>query len=139
MKRWHVVTVGWLMALAGAGPLQAAPPGPPPATTPAPVLRSASELQWSSAGKDHQWSSLWGNADQGAHGTMVRFSAGGLERPHWHSADLRAVIVSGTLHVSVENGAAKLLSTARYDDELRRCDDGEWRFTKRHIQLDLPY
>src|SRR3712207_4267190 len=39
--------------------------------------------------------------------------------------------------ISVENGAARVLSTARYDDELRRGDDGAWRFTKRHVQLDL--
>jgi 3-phenylpropionate/cinnamic acid dioxygenase small subunit len=41
--------------------------------------------------------------------------------------------------VQVRDGAAKVLSTARYDDELRREGDGAWRFTKRHIQLDLPY
>jgi uncharacterized protein (TIGR02246 family) len=55
-------------------------------------------------------------------------------------ADGRTAAVSSYLTlISVQNGAAHLLSTARYDDELRRCDDGAWRFTKRHIQLDLPY
>ncbi len=54
--------------------------------------------------------------------------------------DERTASVSSYLTlISVENGAAKVLSTARYDDELRREDDGSWRFTKRHIQLDLPY
>ena len=56
------------------------------------------------------------------------------------SEDERSATVSSYLTlISVENGAAKVLSTARYDDELRREDDGAWRFTKRHIQLDLPY
>lgn len=41
--------------------------------------------------------------------------------------------------VQVKDGRANLLSTARYDDELRREADGAWRFTKRHIELDLPY
>jgi uncharacterized protein (TIGR02246 family) len=56
------------------------------------------------------------------------------------SEDERSASVSSYLTlISVENGAARVLSTARYDDELRRADDGAWRFTKRHIQLDLPY
>ena len=41
--------------------------------------------------------------------------------------------------ISVKDGKATLLSTARYDDELIREEDGAWRFTKRHIELDLPY
>jgi hypothetical protein len=56
------------------------------------------------------------------------------------SEDERSASVSSYLTlISVENGAARVLSTARYDDELRREDDGAWRFTKRHVQLDLPY
>ena len=41
--------------------------------------------------------------------------------------------------VSVEGGKATLLSTALYQDELVKEADGAWRFTKRHIELDLPY
>jgi hypothetical protein len=41
--------------------------------------------------------------------------------------------------ISVKDGKATVLSTARYDDELVREADGAWRFTKRHIELDLPY
>ena len=50
-----------------------------------------------------------------------------------------AVVSSYLTLIQVKDGAAKVLSTARYDDELRREGDGAWRFTKRHIQLDLPY
>lgn len=53
-------------------------------------------------------------------------------------ADSAAVSSYLTL-ISVANGTATLLSTARYDDELRREADGAWRFSKRHVQLDLPY
>jgi uncharacterized protein (TIGR02246 family) len=53
--------------------------------------------------------------------------------------DDSAVVSSYLTLVQVKDGAAKVLSTARYDDELRREGDGAWRFTKRHIQLDLPY
>ena len=52
--------------------------------------------------------------------------------------DDSAVVSSYLTLVQVKDGAAKVLSTARYDDELRREGDA-WRFTRRHIQLDLPY
>ncbi|MGY1743483.1 MULTISPECIES: nuclear transport factor 2 family protein [unclassified Blastococcus] len=41
--------------------------------------------------------------------------------------------------ISVQDGKATLLSTALYQDELVKEADGAWRFTKRHIELDLPY
>ncbi|MGK5111457.1 MULTISPECIES: nuclear transport factor 2 family protein [unclassified Geodermatophilus] len=50
-----------------------------------------------------------------------------------------AVVSSYLTLISVKDGTATLLSTARYDDELHREADGAWRFTKRHIELDLPY
>ena len=53
--------------------------------------------------------------------------------------DDSALVSSYLTLIQVKDGAAKVLSTARYDDELRREGDGAWRFTKRHIQLDLPY
>jgi ketosteroid isomerase-like protein len=50
-----------------------------------------------------------------------------------------AAVTSYLTLISVENGKATLLSTAKYEDELVREADGAWRFTKRHIELDLPY
>ena len=41
--------------------------------------------------------------------------------------------------ITVKDGKATLLSTALYQDELVKEADGAWRFTKRHIELDLPY
>ena len=40
--------------------------------------------------------------------------------------------------LSLQDGKATLLSTALYQDELVKESDGAWRFTKRHIELDLP-
>ncbi|MDI2027755.1 nuclear transport factor 2 family protein [Saccharopolyspora sp. TS4A08] len=40
--------------------------------------------------------------------------------------------------ISVEGKTLTVLSTARYEDQLVR-DGGAWRFSKRHVQLDLPY
>ncbi|MGY1774152.1 nuclear transport factor 2 family protein [Blastococcus sp. SYSU D00813] len=53
--------------------------------------------------------------------------------------DDAATVDSYLTLISVENGKATLLSTALYQDELVKEADGAWRFTKRHIELDLPY
>ncbi|CAA9553791.1 MAG: hypothetical protein AVDCRST_MAG33-1111 [uncultured Thermomicrobiales bacterium] len=50
-----------------------------------------------------------------------------------------AVVNSYLTLISVEGGKATLLSTAKYEDELVKEGDGAWRFTKRHVELDLPY
>lgn len=50
-----------------------------------------------------------------------------------------AVVNSYLTLISVEGGKATLLSTAKYEDELAKEGDGAWRFTKRHVELDLPY
>lgn len=55
------------------------------------------------------------------------------------SADGSAVSVESYLTlISVEGKTLTVLSTARYEDRLVR-DGGAWRFSKRHVQLDLPY
>lgn len=53
--------------------------------------------------------------------------------------DAAATVSSYLTLISIHDGAATLLSTALYEDELVREDDGAWRFVKRHIELDLPY
>lgn len=50
-----------------------------------------------------------------------------------------ATVTSYLTLISVADGKATLLSTAKYEDELTKEGDGAWRFTKRHIELDLPY
>ncbi|WP_409333069.1 nuclear transport factor 2 family protein [Trujillonella humicola] len=53
--------------------------------------------------------------------------------------DDSATVESYLTLISVKDGKATLLSTALYQDELVKESDGAWRFTKRHIELDLPY
>jgi hypothetical protein len=53
--------------------------------------------------------------------------------------DTTASVESYLTLISIEGGKAGLLSTALYQDELVKEADGAWRFTKRHIELDLPY
>ena len=50
-----------------------------------------------------------------------------------------ATVTSYLTLISVKDSKATLLSTAKYEDELVKEEDGAWRFTKRHIELDLPY
>lgn len=75
--------------------------------------------------------SLAGQTDQRRHVTtnMVVRSEDGAN----------ATVSSYLTLISIKDDKATLLSTARYDDELVREEDGSWRFTKRHIELDLPY
>ncbi|MFB4308184.1 nuclear transport factor 2 family protein [Actinomadura sp. GTD37] len=40
--------------------------------------------------------------------------------------------------IAVENGAIRVLSSGKYQDQLVK-EGGEWRLSKRHIALDLPY
>jgi 3-phenylpropionate/cinnamic acid dioxygenase small subunit len=49
-----------------------------------------------------------------------------------------ASTVSNLTLLSIENGAARVLSTGWYRDELVR-DGGDWLIQNRHIYLDLPY
>lgn len=49
-----------------------------------------------------------------------------------------AKVVSYLTLIAAQDGTSRLLSTARYDDELARVDGG-WRFSRRHVALDLPY
>jgi uncharacterized protein (TIGR02246 family) len=53
-------------------------------------------------------------------------------------SDTKARVDSYLTLISIEDKTLTVLSTARYEDELVTADGG-WRFTKRHIQLDLPY
>jgi hypothetical protein len=52
--------------------------------------------------------------------------------------DTTARAVSYLTLLAVQDGQVRLLSTATYEDELVRRD-GRWLFTRRHIELDMPY
>lgn len=54
-----------------------------------------------------------------------------------HDGDIAHCVSYLTIFSACE-GALTALSTGKYEDELVRTADG-WRFTRRHIELDLPY
>jgi len=45
---------------------------------------------------------LWGNAKSGPHGTLARVPAGSVEPLHRHSADLKVLVVAGSLSYAIE-------------------------------------
>lgn len=49
-----------------------------------------------------------------------------------------AVTESYLTLLAIENGALRVLSSGKYQDELAN-ENGAWRLSKRHIALDLPY
>lgn len=74
--------------------------------------------------------SLAGQTDQRRHNlTNVWFEKESAED---------ATVVSNLTLLSIENGAARVLSSGWYRDELVHSE-GAWLIRNRHIYLDLPY
>jgi mannose-6-phosphate isomerase-like protein (cupin superfamily) len=67
----------------------------------------ADAVKWVSARPGQDVSVLWGDPRSGAYGRFNRFAAGFEDRPHYHTRDLRVVIVSGTMIVSIGTGASQ--------------------------------
>lgn len=57
---------------------------------------------------------LWGDPRTGASGRFNRFAAGFEDRPHFHTSDLRVVIISGTMVVQVADGLSTELGAGSY-------------------------
>ena len=57
---------------------------------------------------------LWGDPSKGPHGALHKFPAG-FEAPlHHHTADYRSVVISGTMIITPEGGAAMRLPAGSY-------------------------
>lgn len=81
------------------------------------VVWGADELKWIDP-KDSppgvQLAVLWGNPEKGAHGAEHKFP-GGFEAPlHHHTSAYKGVVISGTLVVTPDGGAAKSLPAGSY-------------------------
>ena len=57
---------------------------------------------------------LWGDRDQGANGTIARYPAGFEIRPHYHTHDMRGLIVSGTWVLGIVGGTKGTLPAGSY-------------------------
>jgi len=117
-----------LTALAAltVGSLMAAPPA---AKKPAPAanatLVAADELKWVDVpGTPAKMATVKGDAAKGAHASFIKLPAGFSAPLHHHTADHHVAVVSGTVTLTPEGGAAKSLGP------------GSWfQFTgrKRHV------
>jgi quercetin dioxygenase-like cupin family protein len=79
--------------------------GPPTKKGKEAWTRSPNDIQWT---VDQQsgvaTAPIWGNAKKGAYGAMVKFPKGFEAPQHWHTYDNYAVMVTGTMSVTLENG-----------------------------------
>jgi quercetin dioxygenase-like cupin family protein len=123
---------GFLVALAFVSlsvPAEAQPAAtPPPATTPAPSsamtgaaagepqLSTVQELKWLAVPeiKGAAATTLWEDTPRGIAGRMVQLKAGTDVPLHWHTADERAVILTGTLVIRIEGQEAKDLTAGSF-------------------------
>jgi mannose-6-phosphate isomerase-like protein (cupin superfamily) len=77
-------------------------------------LISGDSVKWLTVRPGQDNSVLWGNPRTGAYGRFNRFAAGFEDRPHFHTRDLRVVIVSGTMIVRIAGGAPVELGAGSY-------------------------
>ena len=57
---------------------------------------------------------LWGDRDHGSNGTIARYPAGFEIRPHYHTHDMRGLIVSGTWLLGIVGGTTGALPAGSY-------------------------
>jgi Domain of unknown function (DUF4437) len=93
-------------------------------------LLPAGAVPWVTARPGQDMSVLWGDPRTGPIGRFNRFAAGFEDRPHFHTRDLRAVIISGTLIVRVADGSPIELGSGSYalipggTQHTHSCKDG---------------
>ena len=74
----------------------------------------AESVKWLPARPGQDVSVLWGDPRAGAYGRFNRFAAGFEDRPHYHTRDLRVVVVSGTMIVRVGEAASQEVGQGSY-------------------------
>ena len=80
------------------------------------TLATPSEIKWEPFAvlPGGQQAPLWGNPKTGEHGILYRWPAGAATPLHTHSNSEHAVVLSGTLTLAVDGGAAKSLPAGSY-------------------------
>ena len=97
------------------------------------VLMAADELKWGDPPNSPpgvKRAVLWGDPEKGSHGALHKFVAGFESPLHHHTSDYRAVVISGTLIITPEGGAAKKLPPGSWgsftgkNKHTTKCDSG---------------
>ena len=80
------------------------------------ILKSMADLKWTDVPdvKGAQQAVLWGNPQKGPSGFLVKFKPGTEVGLHSHTANLRSVVISGTVVITVEGQAPKELGSGSY-------------------------
>ena len=78
------------------------------------VVTSADEIKWVPVRPGQETSVVWGDPRTGPYGRFNRFADGFDDRLHYHTRDLRAVIISGTVVVQVIGGGRRELGPGSY-------------------------
>jgi mannose-6-phosphate isomerase-like protein (cupin superfamily) len=68
------------------------------------VITPAAAIKWVQARPGQDSSVLWGDPRSGPFGRFNRFAPGFEDRPHYHTRDLHAVTVAGTVIIQVSGG-----------------------------------
>jgi mannose-6-phosphate isomerase-like protein (cupin superfamily) len=74
----------------------------------------ADSVKWTAARPGQDVSVMWGDPRAGAYGRFNRFAAGFEDRPHYHTRDLRVVVVSGTVIMRIGEGASQELGAGSF-------------------------
>ena len=88
--------------------------GAGPATKSTAQLLPADSVKWLTARPGQDSSVLWGDPRSGAYGRFNRFAAGFEDRPHFHTRDLRVVIIAGTMIIKVASDPSMELGPGSY-------------------------
>ena len=78
------------------------------------VLSPPSALTWKPGASGVEQVALWGDRDRGANGTMSRYPVGFELKPHYHTNEMRGIIVSGTWVLGVVGGETARLPAGSY-------------------------
>jgi beta-alanine degradation protein BauB len=80
------------------------------------VTMTPDQMSWvgSPGAPEVKMAVVWGDAAKGAHGAFHKFPAGWAAPLHTHSADVRLVVISGTLIQGTEAGVEAKLPPGSY-------------------------
>ena len=80
------------------------------------VLKSAADLKWTDVPdvSGAQQAVLWGNPQKGPSGFLVKFKAGTEVGLHSHTADMRSIVISGIIVITLEGQGPKELGPGSY-------------------------
>ena len=76
----------------------------------APVMTNAADMKFTApegTPAGIQMAPLWGDMSKGAYGVMTKFAAGVKNPLHWHTNDVKVVIVKGTFLAGPDDVSAK--------------------------------